>query len=173
VLRGAQVTLVSGPVSLETPRNVSRINVESAQEMFEAVQSHAKEADVIVMAAAVADFTPEHAAQSKIKKEASAPEIKLTKTVDILQSLGKKNNGSVLVGFALETDDEVRNATEKLKKKNLDMIVLNSLNDEGAGFGTETNVVTIIDKQGKQEKLPKMSKFDVAHAILDRVKKLM
>lgn len=172
-LRGASVTLVSGPVSLQTPRNVERIDVESAQEMLEAVLASAKNVDAVIMAAAVADFTPESKTQSKIKKTETGltPEIKLTKTVDILRALGEKKNGTILVGFALETDDELANAREKLQKKNLDFIVLNSLRDEGAGFAVDTNVVTIIDKSGSVEKLPKLPKFDVANEILNRVRK--
>ncbi len=174
-LRGANVTLVSGPVTLETPRNVNRIDVESAQQMFEEVKAHAKNTDAVVMAAAVADFSPMQHSSTKIKKTDSptTPEVKLTKTVDILASLGKEKDGMVLVGFALETDDELVNAKAKLKSKNLDFIVLNSLQDEGAGFGTDTNVVTIIDRQGHVEKLPKLQKFDVANAILDKVKSLL
>jgi phosphopantothenoylcysteine decarboxylase/phosphopantothenate--cysteine ligase len=174
VLRGASVTLVSGPVSLQTPRNVRRIDVESAQEMLGAVQANAQQVDAVIMAAAVADFTPQSKAQSKIKKTegSSAPEVRLTKTVDILKTLGEAKNGTVLVGFALETDDGLANAKEKLRKKNLDFIVLNSLQDEGAGFGTDTNIVTIIDRSGKTEKLPRLSKFDVANEILDRVCKI-
>ncbi len=174
-LRGANVTLVSGPVTLETPRNVNRIDVESAQQMFEEVKAHAKNADAVVMAAAVADFAPVQSSSTKIKKtESSAvPDVKLTKTVDILASLGKEKNGTVLVGFALETDDALVNAKKKLKSKNLDLIVLNSLQDEGAGFGTDTNVVTIISRSGTAEQLPRMSKFDVANAILDKVKSLL
>jgi phosphopantothenoylcysteine decarboxylase/phosphopantothenate--cysteine ligase len=173
-LRGALVTLISGPVSLETPRNVHRINVESAHEMHQHVMAHAKEVDAVVMAAAIADFTPAQRSDKKIKKSQSTPalEIKLTPTVDILGSLGATKNEKILVGFALETEEELTNAQAKLKSKNLDLIVLNSLNDEGAGFAADTNVVTLIDKYGTIEKLPKMSKFDVANIILDKVRRL-
>ncbi len=174
-LRGADVTLVTGPVHLETPRSVKRVDVESAQEMYNEVLRHAKSADAVIMAAAVADFTPEKKAQQKIKKKngAEGVELRLTHTKDILQSLGVGKKGAVLVGFALETNDELKNAKEKLMKKNLDLIVLNSLKDKGAGFGSDTNVVTIIEKSGKTEKLGKLLKFDVANAVLDRVKKLL
>lgn len=174
-LRGAEVTLVSGPVALETPRNVDRIDVESAKEMRDVVMSKARKADAVIMAAAVADFTPEKPAKQKIKKVAAAqaPEVKLIPTADILESIGKFKNGSVVVGFALETENELRNAKDKLKKKNLDLIVLNSLRDAGAGFGGDTNVVTLIDKKGKVQKLPRLSKFDVANEILNRVKQLL
>ena len=173
-LRGAQVILVSGPVALETPRNVERIDVESAKQMQDAVAANAKKMDVVIMAAAVSDFTPEKVSKEKIKKNGatSVPQLKLTSTTDILASLGKKKNGQVLVGFALETHDELKHAKEKLRKKNLDFIVMNSLK-ETAVFGSDTNVVTLIDRKGKVQKLPKMSKFDIANEILDRVKKLL
>jgi phosphopantothenoylcysteine decarboxylase/phosphopantothenate--cysteine ligase len=175
-LRGALVTLVTGPVHLETPRNVTRVDVESAEQMFGAVTAHARTSDAVLMAAAVADFRPQAPANNKIKKEAGKKQfsLALAETQDILFALGqKKKKGTFLVGFALETQDELRNAQEKLKKKNLDLIVLNSLKDKGAGFGSDTNVVTIVDKKGKVEKLPLMSKFDVANEILNRLKKLL
>jgi phosphopantothenoylcysteine decarboxylase/phosphopantothenate--cysteine ligase len=175
-LRGAAVTLVSGPVQLETPRNVTRIDVESAEQMHAAVTSHARTADVVIMAAAVADFTPEAPAKNKIKKDSAKKQfsLALTGTPDILLSLGqKKKKGTLLVGFALETQDELHNAQEKLKKKNLDLIVLNSLKDKGAGFGSDTNVVTIVDRNGKADKLPLMSKFNVANEILNRIQRLL
>jgi phosphopantothenoylcysteine decarboxylase/phosphopantothenate--cysteine ligase len=175
-LRGATVTLITGPVHLETPRSVTRIDVESADNMQREVLKRASKADAVIMAAAVADYTPQAPARNKIKKESEAKSLTLAlkETPDILASLGqKKSKGQVLVGFALETEDELRGAKEKLKKKNLDFIVLNSLADKGAGFGTDTNVVTIIDKQGKAEKFPLMSKFDVANEILSRLKKFL
>lgn len=173
--RGADVTLVSGPVHLETPRNVNRINVETAEQMHNAVLDNATKVDAVIMAAAVADFTPEAPAKQKIKKAREKKDLNLylTSTPDILGSLGQKKNGKVLIGFALETEQGVKNASEKLKKKNLDFIVLNSLADPGAGFGSDTNVVTIIDKKGNTEKLPLMSKIDVANEILNRVKNLL
>ena len=175
-LRGATVTLVSGPVHLETPRNVERVDVESADQMRDAVFKYASTSDAVIMAAAVADYAPEKTVYTKIKKESGAKQVslQLVETPDILNSLGqKKNKGMVLVGFALETDNELRSAQEKLKKKNLDIIVLNSLKDKGAGFGADTNVVTILDKKGKTAKLPLMPKFDVANEILDRLKNLL
>jgi phosphopantothenoylcysteine decarboxylase/phosphopantothenate--cysteine ligase len=175
-LRGGAVTLVSGPVHLETPRNVQRVDVESADQMRDAVLKFAPASDAVIMAAAVADYAPEKSAKKKIKKDAGAKPVslQLVETPDILISLGQqKNKGTVLVGFALETDNELRNAQEKLKKKKLDLIVLNSLKDKGAGFGVDTNVVTIIDNKGKTAKLPLMSKFDVANEILNRLKNLL
>lgn len=174
--RGADVTLVSGPVHLETPRQVTRIDVESAAQMQAAVTSRAAKAHAIIMAAAVADFAPEKSSKNKIKKESAKKQfsLELTKTPDILLALGQnKKKGTLLVGFALETENELKNAREKLMRKNLDLIVLNSLKDPGAGFAGDTNVVTIVDAKGKVEKLPLMSKFDVAHEILNRVKQLL
>jgi phosphopantothenoylcysteine decarboxylase/phosphopantothenate--cysteine ligase len=176
VQRGAKVTLVAGPVALETPRHVHRIDVESAAQMHDAVLSHAPKAHAIIMAAAVADYRPQSQARKKIKKQGPAEPLtlELTSTPDILLSLGqKKSKGTILVGFALETDNELQNAREKLHKKNLDLIVLNSLKDKGAGFGGDTNVVTIVPRRGKVEKLPLMSKSDVANKILNHLKKLL
>jgi phosphopantothenoylcysteine decarboxylase/phosphopantothenate--cysteine ligase len=174
--RGASVTLVSGPTHLETPRHVKRIDVETAAEMNDAVVAHAPKCNAVIMAAAVADYAPAASLKKKMKKDerTQPPVLELMATPDILAGLGmKKRKGSVLVGFALETDNEVRNAQEKLKKKNLDFIVLNSLKKKGAGFGGDTNIVTIIHRGGKVENLPLMSKFDVANQILNRVKKLL
>ncbi|MBI3195195.1 MAG: bifunctional phosphopantothenoylcysteine decarboxylase/phosphopantothenate--cysteine ligase CoaBC [Ignavibacteriae bacterium] len=174
-LRGANVTLVSGPVHLETPKNVHRVDVESAGQMFDSVMKHRTKKDIIIMSAAVADYTPQKVHSVKIKKE----EMKqgwvtvLKKTKDILGTLGAKKSKELLVGFALETNDGLKNAKEKLKSKNLDFIILNNALEEGAAFGVDTNIVNIISKNGKTERLPKMSKFDVANAILDRISKKM
>jgi phosphopantothenoylcysteine decarboxylase/phosphopantothenate--cysteine ligase len=175
-LRGAEVTLVSGPVSLQTPRNVTRVDVETAGDMLKVVQHHLSRQDAVIMAAAVADFTPRHSWKQKMKKEDVQEReliLALEKTEDILESLGRKKNGKVLVGFALETHDDVRNAKEKLKRKHLDLVVLNNPLVQGAGFGADTNVVSIIDKSGSVEKLPELSKFDVANAILDRITEIL
>jgi phosphopantothenoylcysteine decarboxylase/phosphopantothenate--cysteine ligase len=173
--RGATVTLVSGPVQLETPRNVQRVDVESAQEMYDAVLLHAKRKDAVIMAAAVADFMPESSAKQKIKKSTAGtvPEIRLKTTPDVLATLGEKRMNKVLAGFALETHNAVDNAKAKLKEKNLDFIVLNSLEKGRSVFGSDTNTVTIVDKKGKMEELPEMSKFDVANRILDRMRDLL
>jgi phosphopantothenoylcysteine decarboxylase / phosphopantothenate---cysteine ligase len=173
--RGAEVTLVAGPVHLETPKNVTRIDVESAQEMYDAVHSHAKRKDAVVMAAAVADFTPVFPAAQKIKKKSSesTPEIRLKTSPDILATLGSKKSSGVLVGFALETENELENAKTKLRQKNLDLIVMNSVTKKHSAFGSDTNVVTIIDKSEKVEQLPELPKFDVANRILDRVRELL
>ncbi len=175
-LRGADVTLVSGPVSLQTPRNVNRVDVQTAEEMFKAVHTRVSKQHAVIMAAAVADYAPTKPVARKIKKEAHMGKelsIELSETKDILASLGEKKNGKVLVGFALETDDEIQNAKEKLRRKRLDLIALNDPLVEGAGFGVDTNVVSLIDRNGKVQRLPKLSKFDVANAILDRVSDLL
>ncbi len=172
-LRGADVTLVSGPVSLGTPRNVKRIDVETAEQMHNAVMTLAKKQDIIIMSAAVADYSPASTVKEKIKKQNAELLLQLRSTPDILRSLGeKKKKKQLLIGFALETENELTNAQQKLQKKNLDLIVLNSTNDEGATFGTDTNIVTLIDNKGTVNKLPKMSKFDVATEILNYVIKL-
>ncbi len=169
--RGADVTLVSGPTSIEPPMFVDLINVESAEEMFEAVKAHA-DADIIVKSAAVADYTPETYADEKIKKSDGELSIPLKRTQDILSYLGEnKREGQIICGFSMETENLIENSRKKLKKKNVDMICANSLKTEGAGFGTDTNVVTVITDNGDEE-LPIMSKDGVAHAILNRVLKL-
>ena len=174
--RGGSVTLISGPVALATPKNVSRIDVETAEQMREAVMIQVKKCDAVIMSAAIADYTPKKPAVNKLKKSespASGLTLELTPTSDILGDLGSKKSGVILVGFALETQNELANAKEKLRKKNCDLIVLNSTRDEGSAFGAETNVVTLIGKNGKVEKLSRMPKFDVATEILNRLAKLL
>jgi len=172
--RGASVTLVSGPVSLETPRNVQRVDVETAAEMYQAVMKRQRGMNAVIMAAAVADFAPAAPAVKKIKKEevpAGLFHIECRRTKDILHQLGVKKKDSILVGFALETDNEISGAKKKLRDKNLDYIVLNNPAARGAGFETDTNIVTIISKSGHVERLRKMAKFDVANEILSRISK--
>ncbi len=173
--RGATVTLIAGPVHLETPKDVTRINVESADQMYKAVVKHRKSQHAIIMAAAVADYTPAQVAPIKIKKEDMTQGwySPLTKTPDILQSLGDKKGNTCLVGFALETNNDIANAKAKLKRKNLDFIVLNNALEKGAGFGIDTNIVKIISRNGKVEQLPKLSKLEVANIILDRIQTLI
>ena len=167
--RGARVTLVSGPTALDTPDGITRIDVMTAEEMHTAVQAH-RDADFVIMTAAVADYTPLHPASSKIKKQDGELTIRLRRTPDILATLGQhKAPGQMLVGFAMETDDGLVNAQRKLETKNLDWIVLNNLNEEGAGFGTGTNRVTLIRRDGSTEELPRMPKREVAEALLDRI----
>ncbi|MCX6215099.1 bifunctional phosphopantothenoylcysteine decarboxylase/phosphopantothenate--cysteine ligase CoaBC [Spirosoma sp.] len=161
---GAQVTLVSGPTALPLPSpGIKRINVRSAQEMFEATESEFGMAQIIVLSAAVADYTPAHPADRKIKKNEAVFSLELTKTTDIAATLGKrKQAGQLLMGFALETDNEHENALKKLYAKNLDWIVLNSLRDSGAGFGHDTNKITVIDKDEQTHEFPLKSKDEVA-----------
>ncbi len=167
--RGAKVTLVSGPVSLQAPLGVELVPVVSAQEMFQAVTSRAGEQDLIIKCAAVADYRPETVADNKIKKSEGSMSIPLTRTQDILGWLGaNRKPGQILCGFSMETRDLVENSAAKLEKKRVDMIVANNLKDAGAGFGTDTNLVTIITKAG-MERLPLMGKDQVADALLDRL----
>ena len=167
MLRGATVTLVSGPVAIEPPMFVDTIAVESAQQMYEAVMTHAKEADIIIKSAAVADYAPAQVSPEKIKKSEGDASIPLTRTKDILAALGeKKREDQFVCGFAMETEHLLENATAKREKKNVDMIVANSIRQEGAGFGVDTNVATFITKDGLRS-LPLMSKEALAMEILD------
>jgi phosphopantothenoylcysteine decarboxylase/phosphopantothenate--cysteine ligase len=146
---GAEVVLVSGPTALETPRGVRRRDVRSAREMFDACQAEFATSDIVVMSAAVADYTPVNVAGQKIKKQDGELSIALTKTVDILATLGRqKTSDQTLVGFALETNNEMENALDKLQRKNADFIVLNSMQDKGAGFATDTNKITVLHRDG-------------------------
>jgi len=163
---GAEVTLVSGPVALAVPYGVDRHNVVSAAEMLAACERYFDRSDIIVMSAAVADYRPLEVADRKIKKTDAVLRIELTKTADILATLGqRKTDKQTLVGFALETDNEQQNAIDKLKRKNLDFIVLNSMRDEGAGFAVDTNKVTIIDRNGQVRPFALKSKSAVARDI--------
>ncbi len=171
---GAEVTLVSGPTHLdiEHPR-ITRVNIVSAQDMLEACVKHAQKKQIVVMSAAVADYRPESIASQKIKKKDMIFLLKLAKTTDILKELGStKPKDQVLVGFALETNDEVKNAKEKLKSKNLDFIVLNSMNDKNAGFSGDQNKITIIDKKEKVQAFPLKTKKEVAQDIVDKIVEL-
>jgi phosphopantothenoylcysteine decarboxylase/phosphopantothenate--cysteine ligase len=169
--RGANVTLISGPVTLRTPRNVRRVDVATAREMASAVMAEFAAADMLVMAAAVADFAPARSSEQKIKREqkASGPfMLELTENPDILKTAGAKKTHQMIIGFALETENGVENARKKLSAKNLDVIVLNNPLAEGAGFGSDTNVVTVITASGEVERLPRMAKIDIANALLSR-----
>lgn len=168
-MKGAEVTLVSGPVALPAPPFVERVDVRSAREMFEAVTGRSGEQDMIIMAAAVADYRPAEVSKEKIKKKDSSLELSLEKTDDILKYLGEhKNPGQLLCGFAMETQNLLRNAREKLVNKHLDMIVANSLKVAGAGFAGDTNVVTLITDKEEQP-LELMTKDEVAVRILDKL----
>ena len=165
---GAEVTLVSGQVALKLPdTSINLVKVRSAKEMFEATKKHFDEADIIILSAAVADYTPIVVADKKIKKKEHTFNIELTKTVDIAQTLGAtKRPEQLMVGFALETDNEVENAIGKIRSKNLDMIVLNSLQHSGAGFGHDTNKISIIKGDGTMIDFDLKSKQDVAMDIM-------
>ncbi len=170
--RGAQVTLVSGPTALKPPYFVETVPVVSAEEMYEAVMERAAEADFIIMTAAVADYRPEETAQEKIKKGGGPALLSLTRTKDILAALGQSRRpGQVICGFSMETEDLLAHSQEKLIRKNVDMIAANSLREEGAGFGTETNRLTLITRN-ETEELPLMKKEEAANAILDRMIRL-
>ncbi|MBP6385245.1 MAG: bifunctional phosphopantothenoylcysteine decarboxylase/phosphopantothenate--cysteine ligase CoaBC [Pseudarcicella sp.] len=167
---GANVTLVSGPVAnLQLENNVKLISVKSAQNMFEATEQYFIDSDIVVLAAAVADYTPKHVASTKIKKSEQTFNIELTKTIDIAKTLGNIKTTQFTVGFALETNNEKENALTKLTSKNLDMIILNSLQDTGAGFGHDTNKITIFNKNGTQIDFDLKSKKQVAVDIVDEI----
>jgi phosphopantothenoylcysteine decarboxylase/phosphopantothenate--cysteine ligase len=169
--RGADVTLIMGPSSINLPGNgITSVRVNTAEEMYNACSKQFDRSDIGIMAAAVADYTPVKPASKKIKKTSGELVIELKKTKDILKSLGEnKSSKQVLVGFALETNNEREYALEKLKNKNADMIVMNSLGDNGAGFGTDTNKITIFDKSGKEFNYELMSKKEVAKNIVDTI----
>lgn len=167
--RGAQVTLVSGPVDLKVPLGVTCIPVVSARDMFEAVTAVSDQQDAVIKAAAVADYRPSRVGTEKTKKTDGNMSIDLERTDDILAWLGAhRRPGQFLCGFSMETRNMLENSRAKLERKQIDMIVANNLRTEGAGFGTDTNVVTLITGEGIQE-LEKMSKLQVAHRILDRI----
>lgn len=172
-LRGADVTVVSGPAAVK-PLGVTLIEVESAQQMATVtLQEYEKGADIVVLCAAVADYTPVAVSDTKIKKKTETMTIELRPTTDIAAAVGaRKREGDILVGFALETDNEFSNAVDKLRRKNLDMIVLNSLRNEGAGFAVDTNQVEIIFRDGTAKAYPLKSKSDVASDIVDNIVKL-
>ncbi|MBQ6675050.1 MAG: bifunctional phosphopantothenoylcysteine decarboxylase/phosphopantothenate--cysteine ligase CoaBC [Ruminococcus sp.] len=171
--RGAQVTLVHGAMEVGEPMFLENVAVVSAQDMYEAVISRAPQQDIIIKAAAVADYTPETTADSKIKKTDNDMSIPLKRTKDILKALGEsKRPGQIVCGFSMETDNVLENSAKKLKSKNCDMICANSLRTEGAGFGTDTNVITMITVDGREE-LPKMSKDEAAHRILDKLGEML
>lgn len=174
--RGANVTIVSGPVSVSVKNPaINVVKIESAVEMLEATERASGDADVIIFAAAVADYRPTEMAGQKIKREGhEPPTLRLINNPDIAATLGaKKRTGQFTVGFALETDNEMDNAADKLQRKNLDMIVLNSLRDLGAGFGTDTNKVTIIDRNGDKTVFDLKHKSEVAADILDHITHLL
>ncbi len=166
--RGADVTLVSGPTALEAPIFIDTVPIVSAQEMYDAVMERAKEQDIIIKAAAVADYRPASVADEKIKKSGDSSELALERTKDILAALGEQKGNTILCGFSMETEHMLENSRRKLEKKNLDMIAANNLKDEGAGFGTDTNVLTLITRDGEKQ-LKLMSKEAAANELLSEL----
>ena len=170
---GAEVTLVSGPVSLNSPPGVHVVDVESASEMYEEVISVMDNMDIIIGTAAVADYKPAVYANQKVKKQEGDSTLELTRTKDILAEVGKRKTGQILVGFAAETIHVDEYAKKKLVKKNADMIVANNVTQEGAGFGTDTNIVTLFTKNGDHKELPLLSKKEVAREIFKEIESLL
>lgn len=169
--RDCEVVLVSGPVNLSVPDNVRLINVESAAEMSKAVKAEALDADIVIMAAAVADFTPRQSCDYKIKKTSGNMTIELEATEDILLTLGKnKPEGQVLVGFAAESENLLVNAQEKMQRKNLDWIAANDISRKDSGFASDSNAVTLLSKDGKKIEIPMDSKKNIAKQIIEIVK---
>ncbi|WLR53482.1 bifunctional phosphopantothenoylcysteine decarboxylase/phosphopantothenate--cysteine ligase CoaBC [Mesobacillus subterraneus] len=173
VKMGARVILVSGPVNLGPPSGVELIKVESAEDMYQAAIAHFDEADVMIGTAAVADYRPKYIFEEKMKKKEGDQALELERTKDILYELGQMKKGQVIVGFAAETNDVENHAKGKLARKNADMIVANNVKQDGAGFGADTNIVTIYKKEGTHIELPLMPKADVARNILSEVLQLL
>lgn len=174
VARGAQVTLVSGKTDLDVPKGlVKYINIESADDLYENLVREFEANDVVIQSAAVADYKPKSYSDKKIKKKDSDLSIELCRNKDVAQELGKIKGDKVLVGFAAETNDVLKNATKKIKKKNLDFIVANDLTMQGAGFSTETNIVKIIEADGRINEYPKLLKSEVGDIILDKVRDIL
>lgn len=172
--RGADVTLISGPTNLTPPQNLKKlVRIESAKDMYDAVIENFDENQVIIKSAAVADYKPKDYSDKKIKKSNDDLSIELDRNKDIAYEIGKIKKDKILVGFAAETNDLIENAKGKVQKKNLDFIVANDLTKEGAGFGVDTNIVKIIDKQGNITEYPKMKKEEVANVILDKITMLL
>ncbi len=171
--RGANVTLISGPTTLQAPPAVKLIPVTTAEQMHKAVIDHFDQNQLVIKAAAVSDFKPSHFSGQKVKKNAAGLTLKLTPTADILMELGLRKKNQVLVGFAAETENVVQNARDKLTRKNLDLIVVNDLAEEGSGFASPTNRVRLIDHSGAVEELPLLKKEELAHRLLDRIAPLI
>jgi phosphopantothenoylcysteine decarboxylase/phosphopantothenate--cysteine ligase len=170
--RGARVILVTGPTALDTPAGVTRVNVRSASEMLHSVEENFSAATIAIFAAAVADYRPAEAASQKIKKTAGDITLRLEPNPDILAIIARKRGHRLIVGFAAETDKVAENARKKLTDKNADLIVANDVTAEGAGFDVDTNIVTLFARDGRDLALPKLTKREVAHRILDEVARL-
>lgn len=174
ILRGAEVTLISGPTNLDIPRGVHKfVKTSSAESLYNAVNENFENCDALIQSAAIADYKPKNYSKKKVKKKEGDLSIELARTKDVAKEMGKIKADKVLVGFAAETNDLLENAQRKIESKNLDFIVANDLTKEGAGFNTDTNIVKIIDIEGNIEDYPKMSKEDVADIILSKVKGLI
>ncbi len=171
--RGAEVILISGPTNISPPDGVALIKTETALEMYDAVMDNFKDQHIIIKTAAVADYRSATISSCKIKKSEKDLKLTLVRNPDILNELGKIKGDKILIGFAAESSDIIKNAKDKVSEKNLDFIVANDIIEEGAGFGADTNIVTIIDKDSKVEKIEKSDKIDIAHRILDKAKKLI
>jgi phosphopantothenoylcysteine decarboxylase/phosphopantothenate--cysteine ligase len=167
--RSADVTLVTGPTAVFLPAGVKCVKVKTAEQMALEVNKCFEDMEIIIKSAAVADYRPKEVSSEKIKKDGSGIVLDLEKTTDILSDLGKKKGKRILVGFAAETENLLANAAEKLKNKNLDMIVANDISRSDVGFGAEDNQVTLVFKDGTSESLPKMGKDEVADVLLDRI----
>lgn len=168
-MRGAEVTLISGPTNLSPPPNVTRIPVQTASQMYAETMKRYASVDMVIMAAAVSDFCSPHTASKKIKKKKDSLTLALVKTPDILEKMGKERGDAFLVGFAAETDNLLANARKKMKAKRIDLMVANDVTKPGAGFDEDTNIVTLLVPDGKAVKLPKLSKTRVAHKVLDKI----
>lgn len=173
VSMGAEVTLVSGPTQLKAPQGVKLVSIESALDMYDEIMAVMKDQDVIIKTAAVADYRPLVVADQKIKKAEGDLELKFTRNPDILKSIGEAKTHQVLIGFAAETNNVLEYAKKKIESKHLDFIVANDVSANGAGFGTDTNIVTLIDQFGEVKALPQMSKKDVAAEILKKAVQIM
>ncbi len=168
-LRGADVTLISAHAEIPPPYGVKTIKVESSDEMYNEVMLNLEHKDIVIKAAAVGDYKPTHKSQNKIKKSSDGISIDLMRTKDILEEIGKRKNGAFVVGFAAETENLATNSKNKLKSKNADLIVANDVSQKGAGFGSDTNIVSIVNSKGRVTELNLMPKTDIAHKILDIV----
>ncbi|WP_421384516.1 bifunctional phosphopantothenoylcysteine decarboxylase/phosphopantothenate--cysteine ligase CoaBC [Bacillus salacetis] len=170
---GADVTLVSGPVSLQVPQGIKLITVESAEEMYNEVLAHYDSADIVIKSAAVADYRPKVTSEKKMKKQETDLVVEFERTKDILKTLGEKKKNQFLVGFAAETNDVEKYAADKLRKKNADMIIANNITMEGAGFAGDTNIVTLFKKDNTKKELPLLSKAETAKEILHEIQQMM
>ncbi|MFQ5456266.1 MAG: bifunctional phosphopantothenoylcysteine decarboxylase/phosphopantothenate--cysteine ligase CoaBC [Nitrospirota bacterium] len=167
--RGAEVILITGPVAISPPEGTKTIKIRKAEEMREKVRRHLSEANIVIMAAAVSDYRPVEEVSHKIKKERDEIDLRLKKTPDILKEITREKGRQIVVGFAAETDNLMKNALSKLKEKDLDIIVANDVTIEGSGFGSNTNIVKIIDRDGRVTNLQKMSKIKIADKIMDMI----